>query len=288
MKMNGMRGRHAMHHMGSIAQGGKSRTTRDGLSRGEKKMLRSELQPGITKKDRHAFIMVGSNTLFLCHMTMFHMEGHCYQLILRAKLPEAAMRRFRAWRKQDPEQAYFLANLPGDLMTVPEIKAGARRYFQAEIFKGIPKRKVYDHWPWNGLKPEIANVRVTVESVVYYRHFDFNLEHPASLAYVLFGDGNEAHMQSYQTKEPDFDHVLSLREAPGWLPKVKLEAGVHVNFPKLRRRPVSRNPLRDKTYDVEYQGFWKYLGYKFSKRHPISVGTTWWFSTSPLNMRPPG
>ena len=263
----------------------------------EKKMLREMLQPRPMPMQpaerRHAFIMVGSETLFLVHMTMFHMEEHCYQLVLRARLPPEIMKQFRSWRAAKPEQAYFLANLTESALDVPQLASGQLSSFMAEIFEGIPDRSPpsapkgqYNTWPWDQ-PPLIKRVKVSVERVVYFRHFDYNFDYPRNLTYVLFGAGKEAHMQSYQTKEPDYDHILSLTGAPDWLPSDKLESAVTVNFPKLPSRPVRlQNPLTRKKYDVQYQGFWEYLGYRFSKLHPLELGPTWWFSTSPLNLVP--
>jgi hypothetical protein len=268
------------------------------LSPADKKMLKMMLQPDpmpMAPADRrHAFIMVGTKTLFLVHMTMFHMEEHCYQIVLRAQLPEAVMKQFREWRRKKPKQAYFLANLTESAMDVPQLASGQLTEFEAEIFEGIPEssppgapKGQYNVWPWTQ-PPAIAKVRVTVERVVYFRHFDFNFEYPKYLTYVLFGSGKEAHMQSYQTKEPDYDHVLSLETAPAWLPADKLESAVTVSFPKEPSRPVRlKNPLTRKDYQVQYQGFWEYLGYRFTKLHPLALGTTWWFSNSPLNLVPP-
>jgi hypothetical protein len=72
------------------------------------------------------------------------------------------------------------------------------------------------------------------------------------------------------------------------LPTNKLESAVTVNFPGLPSRPVRvENPLTDKKYEVQYQGFWEYLGYRFTTLHPLQLGTSWWFSNSPLNLVPP-
>jgi hypothetical protein len=273
-------------------------TSGGGLTPADQKMLKSMLQPNPMPmppdQRRHAFIMVGTETLFLVHMTMFHMEEHCYQIVLRVSLPPAAMKQFRNWRKEKPTQTYFLANLTESAMDVPQLACGQLKSFNAEIFEGIPDRSPpsapkgqYNEWPWTQA-PVIKNVRVSVERVVYFRHFDFNFDYPKSLTYVLFGAGNEAHMQSYQTKEPDYDHILSLANAPAWLPANKLESVVTVSFPELPSRPVClSNPLKRKKYQVQYQGFWEYLGYRFTKLHPLELGTSWWFSTSPLNLVPP-
>lgn len=290
MRHGGMQGMAGMKK-----HGGKDEPpyTPDGrLTKTGKAMLRAMLQPDAAPlpadERRHAFIMVGTKTLFLVHMTMFHMEEHCYQIVLRARLPDADMERFRRWRRQDPQQTYFLANLAETPMDVPQLATGEFTSFSAEVFKGIPPKKEYTEWPWEGVTPAIAKVRVSVEHVVYFRHFDYNFDYPRNLTYVLFGAGDEAHMQSYQTKEPDYDHILSLASAPAWLPETKLESAVTVSFPTLRSRPVRlSNPLRRKKYRVQYQGFWKYLGYRFAKLHPLRIGTTWWFHTSPVNLVPP-
>ena len=292
MKMN----KKAMDGMKIDGSGAGAKPTPPGeLSPSDKKMLKSMLQPNpmpMAPADRrHAFIMVGTETLFLVHMTMFHMEEHCYQIVLRAHLPEKVMKQFREWRRKKPEQAYFLANLTESAMDVPQLACGQLTEFEAEIFEGIPDcsppgapKGQYNCWPWTQ-PPAVAKVRVTVERVVYFRHFDYNFEYPKYLTYVLFGAGKEAHMQSYQTKEPDYDHILSLAKAPDWLPVEKLESVVTVSFPKEPSRPVRlKNPLTRKSYQVQYQGFWDYLGYRFTKLHPLELGPTWWFSNSPLNL----
>lgn len=284
MKKMNMGAGHKHHDEGPYTPDGK-------LTESGKKMLRDMLKPDPMKlpddERRHAFIMCGSETLFLVHMTMFHMEEHCYQLILHASLPDADIQRFREWRAAKPTQAYFLANLTESALDVPQLATGEMGSFYAEVFEGIPPKDEYTEWPWGGVKPVMARVQVKVERVVYFRHFDYNFNYPASLSYVLFGAGKEAHMQSFQTKEPDYDHILSLAAAPGWLPAVKLASAVTVNFPRLRERPVLKNPLRKGRHQVAYQGFRDYLEYRFAPLHPIEAGTTWWFHTSPLNLVPP-
>lgn len=111
---------------------------------------------------------------------------------------------------------------------------------------------------------------------MYYRHFDFNLDYPNSLTYLLFGSGEEAHLYHYQTKEPDFDQVLSLAAAPTWLSPMILEAGVHVNVPTLHNIPVPcSNPLINPIYQVQYGGG--------PTQYAISVGRNLWFCTKITN-----
>ncbi len=229
---------------------------------------------------QHAYVMAGTKTLFLCHLTMLHMEEHMYQVVLRACLPEYAMEQYVADSTSHPSETYFLGNVLEDLLAVPDLQTGARRSFIGSVWRGIPDKPHYDDWPWKMEKPIIANVAVTVERVVYYRHFDFDMEYPKTLTYVLFGSGQEAHLYHYQTKEPDFDQVLSLAEAPAWLSPVILEAGVHVNVPSLPSTPVCcSNPLTKATYRVQYCGK--------AQEYEITVNRNLWFSTKITNSTDP-
>ena len=205
--------------------------------------------------DRHAFVMLGSEHLFLSHLTMFHMENHCYQLILRAKLPPDVMQAYRLWRKNNAENTYFLGNIKSDLWTCPQVKIGARKSFIADIWEGIPHKAAYEEWPWEHQTPIAKSVNVTIEDIVYYRHFDFNHGFPNDLSYLLFGMKPEAFLVHFQTKEPDFDHVLSLVEAPDWLPAEQLQACVPIQFPKSANRLFCMNPLQNGKHLVRYAGF---------------------------------
>ncbi|HLI94470.1 MAG TPA: hypothetical protein VKT72_00100 [Candidatus Baltobacteraceae bacterium] len=232
------------------------------------------------EKEQHAFVMLGQKTLFLAHLTMFHMEEHMFQVVLRASLPDEAMKTFRKDQQAHPNETYFLGNTTTDEFTVPSIKNG-RTSFTADVWRGIPYKKHYDYWPWRDERPILSQVTVTIDRIVYYRHFDFNLNYPQSLTYFLFGDGDEAHMNHYQVKEPDFDHTVSLRKAPDWLPPEDLQAGVHVNFPDLRKTPpvYCENPIPAGTYQVQYAGQ--------AELHPLEVGQTWWCSTKVVNANDP-
>jgi hypothetical protein len=228
---------------------------------------------------QHAFVMLGTKTLFLCHLTMYGWEEHMYQLVVQATLPDWAMTEYAAARK--PDDSYFLGNSPRDLFTLPEINSGARTWFIADVFRGIPNKPEYKEWPWNGMSPVIANVRVTVERVVLYRLFAMNMEYPKTLTYVLFGCGDEAHMTNYQTKEPDFDHILSLEKLPQWVPERELEAGIVIDVPDVPGRENGKvrcsNPLdMGKEYSVRYRG-------RQGDKRLITAGQTFWFCTKVAN-----
>lgn len=227
--------------------------------------------------DQHGFIMTGTETVFLNHLAMFHMRDHRYQLILRISLPDYAMSRYVADQQENPNTTYVLGNVQFDLMTIPQIQNGELNSFVADIFRGLPQDPNKDA-PW------IHNVRTTIERVVYYRHFDFSMAYPTSLTYLVYGAGTEAHMAHYMTKQPDFQHILSLVELPDWVPPQQLEAAFHINVPGLPNNPLNAptycaNPFTTDKYRVNFQGQ--------EDLYPIQIGRTIYFDTGSLNSPDP-
>lgn len=227
----------------------------------------------INTPDQHGFVMAGFQALYLCHLPMFSMQNHMYQAIFKASIPEPAMQEYVSDRQQHSNEAYILGNVATDLMTIPQLVTGTTVSFIADIFRGLPGDPNKDI-------PLIHNVRVDIQRTVYFRHFDYSMDHPRYLTYVLFGTGNEAHMTHFLTKEPDFDHVMDLAEVPDWLPPQQLESGVHVNIVSLLGIvPYCSNPLTDPIYQVQYEGQESF--------YTIKTGTSYWFDPTSLNSKDP-
>lgn len=238
----------------------------------------------VNTPDQHAFVMAGVETLFLCHLTMLHMENHMYELVLQASLPLYAQVEYLKDLARHPTATYFLGNSHEDLMTIPEIHIGSRVSFIANVWRGIPEKKHYEVWPWKHDKEDqiLFNVPVRIERVVRIRHFNFVQEYPESMTYFLFGSGTEAHLYHYQTHEPDFDQVVTLAEAPSFVPPPQLQSGVLINIPDMPANKIPcSDPLTKKEYLVEYEGI-KSLGL-----HQIKIDRSLWFSTKITNTKNP-
>jgi hypothetical protein len=229
---------------------------------------------------QHAFIVSGVNTLYLTHMTMMGMEEHAYQFIIRVSIPPAAQALLAADAHSNPNSTYWLGNASYDLMTLPELASGARREFLGVLYRDIPERKVFHCWPWNEEVPLSRAIPVTIERVILYRHFDFNLNQPINLSYFMFGSGSEAHITNFQVKEPAFDHVASLVSAPEWLSPRILEAGAPI---EIVRRPgmavYCRPPFRTGEVRVRYAGQ--------GPERRIFVKRHLWFGTHVVNSKDP-
>lgn len=209
---------------------------------------------------QHAFVMVGEDNLFGVHQTQYHCELHKYQIIIKLKIAEKDRQRFVEMRKHAPRDTFMLVNkgelIDGDMFgrfSIPDLANGSVKKFAAGIYQGLPpfpEEAALDHHfiPWQDkyTKPVIADVIVEVERVVFFMPFAHHTQLPPFATYFLFGQDNEAHMTNLQTAQlasgrfepeafgPDYDHVMSLTEAPEWLDKAMLESGIVITTPKVR------------------------------------------------------
>ena len=219
----------------------------------------------------HGFVVAGHETIFLCHLPVFHEEIHRYQLILRVTLPDSQLAKYRQLRQCYPEDTFILGNIPNDPMTLLTLISGARKAFIGEMFRGFPGEQ--------SNKPVMQNIPVTIEKVVYARHFDATFDYPPYLTYIIFGAGNEAHLTHYLSRSPDFHHITTLNTLPTWLPQPQLFTGVTLNFPTIEcARPdtITKDPFSKNQYMVQYCGLEVW--------YVIEPGKTIWFDIKHLNM----
>lgn len=198
----------------------------------------------------HGMFMIGSETLYLVHMPMLTHEKHMYQVVLRVRLPLKVMRDYQRLRNEHPETAYNLINVDDDKFTLPQLKSGEVRRFNATIFDG------YSNDGGGEPGPVIADqVPVVIKDVVVFRHFNFAIDRPESLVYTLFGDSDEAHLIHYITRDPDFQHILTSHSAPDMFSSAQLNAGIELSFPALDSMPLGCSPpVREGVHDVRFQG----------------------------------
>lgn len=223
--------------------------------------------PIVDTPNTHGMFMLGTTTLYLCHMPMFGKEDHHYQLTLQVKLDPASMAAYLADKARNPGQAYNLSNLDSDAFTLPEVVSGQVASYTAAIYRG------YSNDGGGTPGPMIVGAAtVTVERVVYFRAFDRTLPRPANLSYILFGDGQEAHLDHYIAADPDFQHLLTLPAVPAWLSTSQLQAGVLVCFAQASVPIGCTPPLNPGMYTVQFQGL-------PDAGVPLQVGSTFWYST---------
>jgi hypothetical protein len=198
--------------------------------------------------DQHGFVLMGSNKLYLDHLPMFFMQNHMYHLVLEVTIPEEAKKAYLADQEKHPDSFYILGNLQNDMFTLPAVAIGETTSFQADIFRGLPEDPNED-------TPLIHNITTEIKQLIRLRHFDYNQPFPENLTYVLFGNEKEAFLSHYLTKQPDFMHVVQLKESPEWLQIQQLKMGIDINFTGMQDTPVyCSSPIKTGSYKVMYQG----------------------------------
>ena len=202
---------------------------------------------------QHAFMLVGDETVFAVHMTQYHTEEHKYQVILKVVLPQTVRSVLEKTKKKFPLDTFVLCNDDADLFIVPDLPSRRKKTFRANLFQGLPPFTEEDEkdphfFPWDKArtKPLAADFEVEVERIVLFRPFAHHMKQPDHATYLLWGEGDEAHMTNLQTARlasgkfevpgfgPDYDHIMSLARAPDWLDKPLLEAGIVVSVPSIR------------------------------------------------------
>ncbi|TDV39151.1 hypothetical protein C7405_101268 [Paraburkholderia caballeronis] len=225
----------------------------------------------------HGMFMLGTTTLYLCHMPMFGVEDHHYQMTLQVRLDPESMATYLMDKAQHPGAAYNLINLASDPFTLPQVACGLVWKYAATIYRdysndgdGAPGTKI------------VGVATVFVDRVVVYRAFDHTIPRPANLTYVLFGDGKEAHLDHYIAADPDFQHLLTLPAVPDWLDITQLRTGVLVSFPQPCTPIGTSPPIEAGTHSVRFQGIANAVV-------PLTIGDTFWYSAgNMLNTVDPG
>jgi hypothetical protein len=225
-------------------------------------------QPIIDTPNQHGMFMLGTTSLYLCHMPMFTKEDHCYQVTLNAHLDQTSSDIFLADRAKNPGQVYNLAN--NDNFILPDVANGTITSYQATVYRG------YSNEGGGTTGPAIIPAAtVYVDRVVVYRHFNQNIPRPGLLTYVLFGDEQGVYLDHYIAQDPDYQHLLVLPGALGWLSLSQLKAGVAVSFVGMESGPPPcQNPLTEDSYEILFEG-------QAGNPAQLSVGAdaTYWFST---------
>lgn len=226
--------------------------------------------PIINTPDQHGFILNGTEALYICHLPMFNMPNHMYQVTLEITIPPDARAQYLADRNENPGNFYVLGNLLTDLFTIPDVMLGKTKTFQADIFRGMPADPNTD-------KPLIHNVQTTITRVVYARHFDYSIPYPDDMTYIIFGNAKEAFIDHYLTMEEDFLNIMALSEVPTWLPADQLAISANVGFTGMSSTPMPENPpLSAGSYQVTFQGQ--------EEVYELQVGDNIFFDTEIVNM----
>jgi hypothetical protein len=160
----------------------------------------------------HNMVVIGERRIFLSHLPMF-MGSHNAQVILEASFARQGQNLdgiYFADRAKNPNVRFYTlqpqAFVLQDLLKSPP----ALTRFTATVFRG--------HLEKGGAPIDaLTNVEVQITQVIHGHSFE-GLDKPSTLAYILFGGGQEQFLAHFISKPPDFDQLLSV-SATGTLPR---------------------------------------------------------------------
>ncbi len=164
----------------------------------------------------HNWMLVGGQTAFLSHLSMFerlnaagtdYLTPHRFQVIVQGAFGVGgrdATSLYFADRAKNPDVKMFSVN-PSKPFVLPQIDAPPLlTSFQGKVFRGHLER---GGKPVSGLE----KVAVNIQSVVHFHKFDPQAASAKSLEYLLFGNGTELFLAHFIVKPPDFDQIVSVK-----------------------------------------------------------------------------
>ncbi|CAG8685749.1 2721_t:CDS:2, partial [Funneliformis mosseae] len=244
--------------------------------------------------DFHAFVMQGTDNLYLTHLPMFQMENHRRQVIITADLPKNIKEQYLNARKANPLHVFYLGNQ--DEMKLDDIAYNGSS-FKGVIYKDFDK----DGKPIDFIKDfQVTNVRVLKKRHLATAFQDVN--YPVDyMPFYIYGTKQELHIDHMLLKSPSIqlsaDNV-ELILTSGELTSTQRENGVIVHFtevreialqpfPEIKPYPQTETtpPLtfffqHDRTFQVELYNDPMPDPYQsgpgldnFDKKNPIAKGT---------------
>lgn len=248
---------------------------------------------------RHAFICVGTHTLYLCHQIMSHMEGHNFELVLEVELPIEIKQKLLKDRT-DRGATHYFANIEKFTLEWLALNSSSSMNdndepltFHVDIWNEFPRHpKLMPPWLDESIEKFASNVPITVVRIVAQSHVNENTLGRIREEYHLFGEGKEAHIYHSVVRRPDYDHIATLTSAPDWLSEEQLRNGVRISVVELGwsyDHTYCSCPLIDgRSYNALYFGIQEYRNHE--GKNPTSIGPflftvnkTWWYSTRVVN-----
>jgi len=188
---------------------------------------------------RHNMFAFGRDAVFLSHLPMF-MAPHDAQLILEVALEDANGSLQMVWSREradhQDERVYTMMPELFALSTLYTPNPPARSSFTARFFRGHLERG-------GEAIPELTDIDVRINTVVYAQRFDRAVAKPDDLTYLLFGQGDELFLAHALSRPPDFDQILSVRVLSPPLGKEETTHAINVVFPG--RPNTAKERVRD-------------------------------------------
>jgi hypothetical protein len=147
----------------------------------------------------HGFLMMGIDKLFSCHLPMYFMPNHSFQVILEIELAGNDIETYRKTRKENPGKPLILMNNT-EMLLEELVNSGS--YNAAGNFANKNGDPIGD--------PFIESTTVTIKRKLLFESLNPNAEYPENLTYYLYGKNSEFHVSHLLSKAPNFQQELDV------------------------------------------------------------------------------
>jgi hypothetical protein len=228
----------------------------------------------------HGFLMIGTEKLFSCHLPMYFMPEHSFQVILEIELGGNDIETYLKTRKENPGEPLIIMNdkrmLLEELVNSGSYKAAG--YFANE--NGDPKGKP-------PFIPFIGPTTVTIKRKLLFESLNPNAEYPENLTYYLYGANSEFHLSHLLSKAPNFQQELDVTLSGDISDKIKeLDSEiVKISISSLNERskqPITIDPLTQSEYTIRMDDVDDEAVDVSGK---IEIINKFWINNSPLNLK---
>ena len=156
--------------------------------------------------DGHAFLVMGSDEIFLDHLPRIYHENHHYQLVCTATFPDSIKQIYLEDASENKDSFYMLVNR--EKFILPDMANALVKSFPAVILKfGMDiqrPRRLTDEFT------------VNVDRTIRFRSFPTEGDLSDTLQYFLFGNEKEVFVSNNVTFQPDFYVTSQLAERPNF------------------------------------------------------------------------
>jgi hypothetical protein len=223
--------------------------------------------------DFHGFLIMGKGKLFSCHLPMFFMPDHSFQVILEVELESTAMATYLKTRNEHPGKPLIIMNNKVDdkgMLLKDIVNSGS---FEAKASFANNDGDPIGH-------PFIESTTVAVNKKLLFEPLNPNTEYPENITYYLYGINSEFHLSHLLSKVPNFQQELDVTVSGDILDKIKeSDSGlVKTSIPSLKERsmqPITSDPLTQAEYTIRMDDD--------GSTGKISIGNKFWINNGPLN-----
>ncbi|WP_457034145.1 hypothetical protein [Kitasatospora sp. P5_F3] len=194
----------------------------------------------------HSFILSGREAVFGYHLAMFGMAEHRYQVVLEYGLPADIVDTYLKDQADHPESWHAVRNTQD--MVLPPIGDGTVTEYPARLDRVTQTGNGEDRiW-----EPISGGFTARISRVLTFRRFSAE-DFPAHVTYLLYGQGEEAHIAHRLVDRPHYEQILTLRHLPDGVTQQDLAKAVELTIPTVpdaghNDRPWTTRPLPDPSY----------------------------------------